>query len=299
VDRRGFLLGATGLLAAGCARVPPPGTVPSVPTPPTAPAAPPLAVGTDGTPAGDMLAELLAGSLRAKGRQATVQPAGLDWRAALASGDLAAVPGFAGTLWDGLSGKDEPPATGDLLADLAELVSPEVGVFSAPGLDGGLVWLVTTATAGKGITSLSRVASWSRGRRAAIPSLARSRGDGVPGLRTVYRAVFAYDVVEAPPERAARLAGGQAAVAAFRRTEYTGTPGLVALVDPEKLGAADPGVVLVNNSVADAEPDHVLALDAVARAITTDSLLDLQAQVAAGGTPSGVADRWLQEQGIA
>ena len=78
-----------------------------------------------------------------------------------------------------------------------------------------------------------------------------------------------------------------------------GAHGLVDLVDVEKLTLPDPGVLLVNTALTEAEPEAVLAVDAVAQALTTDMLLDLQAQVAGGGTVPEVADRWLQEQGLA
>ncbi len=241
----------------------------------------------------------MVGALLAKGRDADVVDIGAGWQAALSHGDLAAVPGFGATLWAALSQKGEVPATAEVLPEVARLIGPEVGVLPAPGVDGGLVWLVTGKTARDGITSLSRIGAWSKGRRVAVPSLALTRGDGVPGLRAVYGGRFAVDEVEDPLERARRLTGGQAALAAFRKTEYTGASGLVALVDPDGLALPDPGVLLVNNALADAEPDHVLALDALARALTSDGLLDLQAQVVAGGSVSDVTDRWLTEQGLA
>lgn len=296
VDRRGFLLGATALIAAGCARVPPPevsGTASATPS------APPLAIGSDGSAAGLLLAELLAGAVAAKGRAAGTGPAGPDWQASLGHGDLAALPGFGTTLWTELSQGREAPAAEDLLSELAGLLEPEVGLLAVPGVDAGLVWLVTEETATAGIASLTRLRGWSKGRRAAVPGPVRSRADGVPGLEAVYGAQFSYDVVDDPVQRASRLVDGQAAVAAFRRTEYLGASGLVALVDPDRLSAPEPGVVLVAGALSDAEPDTVLAMDAVAQAVTTDALVDLQARVAGGGTSSEVAGEWLREQGLA
>lgn len=286
------------LLAAGCARVPPPGVSPA-PASPTTPVAEPLVIGADATPAGALLAQLMVSALAAKGRDAATVTLDADWQAALGHGDLAAVPGFGATLWAALSQKGETPAAADVLPELAKLVSPEIGVLPAPGVDGGLVWLVTPQTAADGIASLSRIGSWSKGKRAAVPGLALTRGDGVPGLKAVYGARFAVDEVEDPVERGTRLTGGEAALAAFRKTEYTGASGLVALVDPDELATPDPGVLLVNSALADAEPDYVLVMDAVAQAITTDDLLDLQAQVVAGGSVADVSARWLKDNGLA
>jgi len=297
VDRRGFLVGATALLAAGCARVPPPEA--SLSPASTAPAAAPLTIGQDATPAGAMLAQLIVGALMAKGRGAAVAAQGKDWQAALGHGDLSALPAYAGTVWASLSKDDEPPAAKDLLGEVAGLLAPDVSALPMPGVDGSLVWRVTADTARDGITSLARLRDWSEGKVAAVPKLAVSRADGVPGLKTVYGARFELLKVDDPVQRASLLTGGTAVIAAFRQTEYTGASGLVDLVDVEKLTVADPGLVLVNTALTDAEPEQVLTVDAVAQALTTDMLLDLQAQVAAGGTVADVATRWLKEQGLA
>lgn len=297
MDRRGFLLAASAVVAAGCARVPPPGVAASSPS--TVQAAAPQPFGSDGTRAGDMVTQLLASAVAAKGGSAAAVRAGTDWQASLAHGDLVALPGFAATLWAGLATQQEAPADDALLSDLATLLAPDVGVLAVPGVDGGLVWLVTAETAGKGITSLARLSGWSTGKQAAIPALAKSRSDGVPGLRTVYGAGFDYVVVEDPVERASRLAAGQVAAAAFRSTDYTGATGLVALVDTEKIRLADPAVVLLNSGFTEAAPELALDLAAVAEVLTTDALVELQARVVAGGQAAEVAHSWLVEQKLA
>lgn len=296
MDRRGFLLGLSAIAVAGCARVPP-GT--AVVTPSATPsAAPTLRIGHGGSPAGELLARLLAEALVADGGSASAVPFGEDWRAPLGHGDLAAVPAFAATLWAGLSKADEPPSPKRLLNEVAALVAPEISVLRMPALDARLVWLVTGATAEAGITSLSRVGSWSPGRTAAVPPFAVSRADGIPGLRAVYGARFSVAQVADPVERALRLTSGAAEIAAFRRTEYTGASGLVELVDTERLAVADPGIVLVNTTLTDTQPERVLAMDAVAQAVTTEHLLVLQARVAAGGDPGDVAREWLDTHGL-
>lgn len=256
-------------------------------------------IGQDGTPAGAMLAQLLLGAVEAKRREARTAKQGKGWQAALGHGALSALPGFAGTLWASLSQADEPPAASKLLGKVAGLLAPDVSVLPVPGLDGSLVWRVTVETAQEGISSLGRIAAWSQGRVAAVPKLAVSRADGVPGLKAVYGAQFDILTVDDPVQRASLLTNGNAVIAAFRQTEYTGASGLVDLVDVEKLTVSDPGVVLVNSALTEAEPEQVLAIDAVAQAITTDTLLDLQAQVAGGGTVPDVAAGWLKDQGLA
>lgn len=298
MDRRAFLLGAGVVALAGCARVPPPGLRPSAspsPTPTTAP----LAVGDDGTPAGALLAHLFAQAMLATGRAASVAASGDDWQAALGDGTLAAFPAYARTLWATLSSDAEPPTAEQVVTDVAELVAPEVSMLAVPKVDGGLVWLVTRQTADSGIASLDRIGPWSKGKVAAVPSLAIPRGDGIPGVRAVYQASFTAAEVEDPRERASQLGSGEAALAVFRRTEYTGSTGLVALSDPDQFAVADPLVILLHAGLADTEPEAVLALDGVAKALTNDTLLDLQAKVAAGTGLPVVAKAWLTEQGLA
>ncbi len=296
MDRRGFLLGAGALALAGCARVPPAG-VSGRATPSSGPA--PLAVGSDGTLAGVLLAHLVAQALVTGGREAAVTAAEADWLASLGDGSLAAVPDYAATLWAELSDADEPPAARAVVTDVATLVAPEVSALAAEAVDGSLVWLVTPATAKAGITSLNRLTGWADGKAAAVPDLALSRADGVPGLKAVYGADLVPRTVADPAERAALVAGGTAAIGAFRRTEYTGVAGLVALDDPDQLGAPDPLVLLLHAGLADSEPDAVLALDELARALRTETLLDLQAKVAGGARPAEVARAWLGEAGVA
>lgn len=288
MDRRGFLLGAGVLLVAGCARV-----RPTSPADSASPAAAPLAIGSDNTATGQLLAALFAQAVTATGRPATVTASGEDWLAALSDASLAALPAFATTIWDQLSEADEPPTPEEVLTDVADLVAPEISLLPAGDIDGGLVWMIGQAGASAGVNSLDELDGWSAGKTAAIPALAEIRGDGVPGLVAVYRAAFTTEVVADPVERARQVVDGHADLAAFRRTEYTGATGLVPLADPDRLLVADPLVVLVNTALTDAEPEAALALAAVADALTAEALAELQAKIAAGSPVATVAGDWL------
>jgi glycine betaine/choline ABC-type transport system substrate-binding protein len=296
MDRRGFLIGTGAVLVTGCARVVPPDLAAATP----AASAAALTIGSDGTPPGVLLAELLTQALTAKGRAATVVAAGDDWQAALADASLTAVPGYAATLWAELSDTEDSPAgVEDLLSNVAGFLAPEVSMLPAPAVDGGLVWDVTQQTAASGITSLDRIAGWSKGKVVAIPPLADSRSDGIPGITGVYHAAFTSASLADASQRASRLASGQVAVAAFRRTEYTGVTSLVTLEDPDEIGLADPLVVLLGSALAEADPDAVLAMDAVTGLLTTDILIGLQAKMAAGSVAADVAGQWLTASGLA
>ncbi|HEY3337241.1 MAG TPA: hypothetical protein VGK18_01945 [Propionicimonas sp.] len=297
MDRRGFVLAASALLAAGCARVPPPALPGRAGTAvPSAPA--PLLIGTESAPTVALMAQLLVRSLAARGRSAGTDLFGDAWQAALGAGESGAQPAYAGTLWASLGDGGDAPAAADLAGVVADLLSPEVSVVSAAGVDGSLMWVVTEATAAAGITTLDQIAGWAKGKVAAVPELAVSRADGLPGLKSAYGASFTAAMTESPRERAAALTTGRAAIAAFRRSDYSGT-GLHELADPNRIELADPAVILVSSRLVDAEPDMVLAMEAMAAKLTTAALLDFQAKVNGGASAEGVLDAWLTSEGLA
>jgi len=293
MDRRGFLLGASVLLAAGCARVPPPEVAGAA-----AAELEPLLIGTEDAPAIALMAQLLVRSLAARGRTARTELFGEAWQAALGAAEAAAKPAYAGTLWAGLGSGGIAPAAAELAGVVADLISPEVSVVSASGVDGSLMWAVTEATAAAGITTLDEIAAWSKGKVAMVPELAVSRADGLPGLKSVYGATFTATLAESPRERAAALTTGRAAIAAFRRSDYSGT-GLHELADTNRIELPDPGVILVSSRLVEAEPDMVLTMQALAGKLSTTSLLNFQAKVNGGASAEGVLDAWLKAEGLA
>jgi len=297
MERRGFLLAATALLAAGCARVPPPAVagVAGLATPATAG---PLLIGSEGSATVALMAQLLVRSLVARERAAGTEDFGDAWQAAVGAGEAAAKPAYAGSRWAGLGAGGDAPAAADLAGVVADLLAPEVSVVSAAGVDGSLMWVVTEATALTGITTLDKIAQWSRGKVAAVPGLAVSRADGLPGLKSAYGAGFTVSKTESPRERAAALTTGRAAIAAFRRSEYSGT-GLFELADTNKIELPDPAVILVSSKLVDADPDAVLAMQALAAKLSTGPLLDFQAKLAGGASSDAVLDAWLKSEGLA
>lgn len=297
MDRRGFLIGAGALLATGCARVQPPALT-ATPQPST-PTAVPFVIGSDDTPAGAMLAELVVVALAASGRTASTTAVDSDWQAALGDGGLSVVPAYARTVWAELSGDAEPPAADALLSATASLLAPEVSTLAASGVDASLAWMVTSATAADGITSLDHLEKWSKGKTAAVPVAALSRADGVPGLKTAYGTSFTIAKVEDPVSRATQLLDGQVDIAAFRRTEYTRASGLVTLADPDELGAPDPLVFLLNAGLGESDPDAVLIVNSLAQLLNTNRLIGLQSKVMSGQDRSAVATAWLQLNGLA
>jgi len=300
MDRRTFLLGT--LVLAGCAQARPEAAgSASAPNPSqgaTAPAAVPISgsagtasspiVGSDQTASGVMLAALLTGAVTA-----TTAALGADWRARLGDGTTSAAPVYAGTAWADLSQSDEP--SDDVVGDLAGLVQPDIAIMAAGKLDGALAWM---APATSSLTSLDQVAKRAAGKAIAVPSLAVERADGLPGLSVIYRAKLSRLVEDDPVARAALIASGKAAFGAFRRTEYLGTDQFRELSDPSGMVTPDPVVLAVNATFADADPNAVLALNAVLQALTDADLVDLQRQAAGGSPAAEVARSWLAAKGL-
>jgi len=286
VDRRQFLAGMSLALVAGCAQVRP-GASPT-----TSSAAPALAVGSDGTPVGEVMAALLVAALTAGGVPATrveAPPAVDQLVPAVAAGDVQVQPAYAASLLAAVSGGVEPPHPDEVVTDLASLLAPEVVVLRPVGVDGHLVY----ATAGaSGLDSLAELRDRVEDAVLAAPSWLAAAPDGTAGLAAVYSADFrrVVDVADVS-ERIARVRSGAALVGAFRASELTPDSGLTILADPELLVVADPQVVLVTPQVAASEA-AVLAIDGLQEAVTTDDLASLAGLVAAGERAGDVAGAW-------
>ncbi|MCE1175420.1 MAG: hypothetical protein LWW77_12575 [Propionibacteriales bacterium] len=287
MDRRSLLLGASALLLAGCARVEPSAPTPS-PTPVGSPSAAGVGIGVEATATGTLLGALLVGAAAKLGTAAIAQPSPTEVISALQAGTFVATPVWASSTWAELSDDEELPQ--DVLTELAGLLEPKVSVL-APGLvDGGLVWMATAASGQKSLEDLSE---WSQGKAAAVPAMAIERSDGLGALNAIYRTNFQALTLDDPVARATAVASGQAAIGAFRRSEYLGGVSLVELIDPDQMCVSDQLVLLVNSTYADASPQQVLAMNAVVQALTTDQVVALAGQVAQGTAVAEVAHGWL------
>jgi hypothetical protein len=287
VDRRGFLLGAAGLLLAGCAKTQPGDG--SQPTPSPSLSGPIFA--TESGAVGTMLGALLTGVASAG---ASVQALGTDWQTQVGKGTWSAAVVYATTAWDDLSDSDDPPGD-DVQGQLAGLIQPDITELNPGETDGALIWMVPTAA---GVTSLEELAVWSAGKVAAVPSWTLERADGLPGLNAIYQTSFTSVTEDDPIARAQALASGQVAIGAFRRTEYYGTTALLELADPEKLSTPDLVTLLVNSTFLDDQADLTEKALMVVQSLTTAELVAMQQQVATGAQIGDVAQAWLKARSL-
>jgi glycine betaine/choline ABC-type transport system substrate-binding protein len=140
---------------------------------------------------------------------------------------------------------------------------------------------------------LEDLAEWSQGKAAAVPAMAIERADGLGALNAIYRTNFQALTQDDPVARAAAVASGQAAIGAFRRTEYLGGAALVELIDPDQMCISDQLILLVNAGYADASPQQTLAMNAVVQGLGTADVASLAGQVAQGKAVDQVAHDWL------
>ncbi|MBK9158442.1 MAG: hypothetical protein IPM11_10085 [Micropruina sp.] len=282
------------VLIAGCATQRSSGSTPS----PTV-TAKPLVIGTDGTPARDLLAQVYVGALRAKGAQASVQTVpGPDAVSLLQveDGTVSALPVFAGRLLLALSPSAGAESPAQFVQLLGERVKGKANVLQASGVSDDVVYCVTAATAKGGVADIADIAKLPTSVLVAGPGLA-DLPDGIPSLTGVYHLAFSStQTVESPSDRANALRSGAATVAQFRRTDPQ-TLEFTILTDSRGVGIRDPETVLVGDAVAHSA-SAMAALNAVQTALTQDDFVALRKSVAGGTSPAEAAATWLKAHNL-
>lgn len=296
--RRLCLLLALAVLG-GCA-VQSPVTTSAPPSASSTGAEPALVVGHDGTALGEVLAELQARALSARGVVATTQlaPAELDASIAkLTAGDLAVFPVFARTAATTLELGELPESTPDLVADLADALAGEAALMQPSGVSNEPRFLITEEfSQARGVRSLADLAALKQPITVAAPTGFDAAPEGSAGMKALYQVTPRFEVVAEPGARLARLTEG-ASVAVLRATESQVTaPGLVALTDPQGLVQPDPLVVLLSPPLAE-DQTVVLTLKDLDDKLSNAEAVALVSRAATIGA-GPAADEWLQAKGV-
>ncbi|MDR1833417.1 MAG: hypothetical protein LBQ92_02010 [Propionibacteriaceae bacterium] len=317
-----LLLVVTAL--AGCAQVlpegrPTPGSIPATasatpsadpnadPTPSAEPL-PQLTVAAGTTPAEQLLGAVAAQALLTAGVEGVLIPApeSNELLEQLADGTIAFYPGFTATLLEQNLGGDEPPAPDEVPGVLAAKVGPEISLLQPTALDGQLVW-ASCAEAEEGQLVFKTWGDifganvdWQTGPTGMVPGFAMTRSDGVPGVEAVYTpegSKWNWVQQDDPAARRAALLSLEATVAAFRAIDYPFLDGLNVLEDTRGFGMADPVAVLFTSTLADSNPQAVLAVDKVFQAFTAEGFAQLEAQVVSGQPAAQVAAAFVASVG--
>ncbi|MCE1178018.1 MAG: ABC transporter substrate-binding protein [Micrococcales bacterium] len=263
----------------------------------------PVVVGSADFSESELLAEIYAGALKAKGVNASTK-LGIGSREiylkALEDGSITLVPEYTGALAlyydDGFTGTD-PDTVYDAALSMAQSKGLTLLKRSAAEDNDSLV--VTKETASKNsLTNLSSLKGKADKLTLAAPPEFKTRPQGVPGLEKTYEASFKSFRPLKGQALVQALKNGQVDVANIFSTDPSiAANGFVTLEDDKKLFGSQNVVPLVKQGALNAEGEA--ALDAVSKALTTDKLSALLKQVDVDKKdPSAVAKSFLGEAGL-
>ncbi|MDN5725218.1 MAG: ABC transporter substrate-binding protein [Propionibacteriales bacterium] len=264
-----------------------------------------IVVGSANFTESQVLAELYAQALAAKGVAASTKPS-IGSREVyikgLKDGSVQIVPEYTGNLLAFLDDGNPAQTAEQIETALPAAVGEGLAVLkSSPATDQD-VYVVTAETAKtKGIASLADLKKISAQSVLGGPGELKERPYGPPGLEGIYGATFKeFKTYDSPAVKVKDLNDGKIQVATFFTTEAAiGDNGYVMLADPEMMILPQNVIPLVAKAVAD-NTDAVAALDAVQAALTTEDLTALNKQVDTDHLDAKtVAGDWLKTKGLA
>ena len=266
----------------------------------------PIVVGSAAFGESEILAEIYAGALKAKGIDASTK---LDIGAreayigAIQDGTIQLVPEYTGNLLTYFEPDATATAPDEVESALKDALPDDLEILAtAPGEDKDSLNVTSEFSQKNGVTSIGDLAKVKGLKLAANPEF-KTRSYGIPGLESVY-GVTGVDFVPISdgggPATLKALLDGDVDVADIYSTTPSITANkLVTLEDPKNLIAAQNVVPLIRD---DADSDEISGvLDAVSEKLTTDALLELNTAFAADSKPTAadVAADWLKKNGLA
>ncbi|HSX68578.1 ABC transporter substrate-binding protein [Nocardioides sp.] len=260
-----------------------------------------IVVGSASFGESQILAEIYAQALDAKGIDAKTQ---LDIGAreayigAIQDGSIDLFPEYTGNLLLFFDPKATATAPEEVEDALEEALPEGLDVLDASAAEDKDSLNVTAAFAEKhDLTSIADLAGIDGLRLAANPEF-KTRAYGIPGLEKVYGIKdVAFTAISdgGGPATVKALTSGKVDVAdIYSTTPSIAANDLVTLEDPEHLIAAQNVVPLIREDALTDEVEDVL--DAVSAKLTTEALLELNADLAGDDHPSSadVAAAWLK-----
>lgn len=262
----------------------------------------PVIVGSANFTESQILAELYAQAMRAKGVDASTRSnigAREVYIKALQDGSISVIPEYTGNL---LLFFDKS-ATATTAKELEQALPAAIGELKVGKISPAAnqdVYVVTKATSeANGITSLNDLKKISTTSVLGGPAELRDRPYGPEGLKSIYGAPFKeFTPYVSPAVKAKDLNDNVIQVASFFTTESAVVDnGYVMLEDPQSMILPQNIVPLMSSSVAG---DAAGAIDAVQAALTTADLTALNKQVdLERNDPDRVAAAWLRSKGLA
>jgi osmoprotectant transport system substrate-binding protein len=261
-----------------------------------------ITVGSAAFPENEIIAEIYAQALEAKGisvRKKLNIGAREAYIPALKNGEIDLVPEYSGNLLTYLKPKATATAPKDVTAALDKAVPKGLTVLdAAPGEDKDSLNVTAAFAKSKGVKSIADLAKVHGLRLAANPEF-KQRSYGIPGLQKVYGIngiVFTPISDGGGPATVKALVSGSVDVADI----YSTTPSiaankLVTLDDPKHLIAAQNVVPLIRSAKASSQVRDVL--NSVSKALTTHELIELneENQGKEKKAPADLAKEWVAE----
>lgn len=254
----------------------------------------------------EILAEIYAGALNAKGIRASTK---LDVGAreayigAVRDGSIDLFPEYTGNLLQYFDSNATATAPTDVIHALLEALPDGLDVLDpAPGQDKDSLNVTAEFAQKNHVSSIVDLAKMTGLRLGANPEF-KTRAFGLPGMERLYGfkdVAFTSISDGGGPATLKALTSGQIDVADI----YSTTPPirqkhLVTLADPKNLFAAQNIIPLVRHDARTAKLEAVL--NAVSAKLTTDTLLKLNETFAGEAKPTAadVADEWLKSNHLA
>lgn len=269
----------------------------------------PIVVGSASFGESEILAEIYAQALKAKGIDASTH---LDigqreaYIGALKDGSISLFPEYSGNLLTFLDPNATATAPDDVVAALKSTLAskePDLTVLTPSAAEDKDSLNVTSEFAKKNnLHSIADLKGISGLSLAANPEF-KTRAYGIPGLEKVYGITgikFTGISDGGGPATLKALTSGKVDVADIYSTTPSITENkLVTLEDPEHLIAAQNVIPLIRKDHDNAQVDTVI--NAVSAKLTTQALLELNAKFNGPDKPKAadVAGAWLKENGLA
>jgi osmoprotectant transport system substrate-binding protein len=268
-------------------------------------AAAPVRIGAANFPENVLLAQIYGQALQAKGIAVEILPP-IQSREAyfpgVRDGSIDLVPEYTGVLLQYLEPSAPQKAPDEVYAALQQAMPEGLTVLERAEAENKDAVVVTQAFAQQNnLTTIADLAPLCPQIAFGGPPEFQERPDGIPGLESTYGCTFREYVpldVGGPLTVAGLSNGDVQAADLFTTDPSIESNGFVALEDPANNFAAQNVVPLINTSKATDQVREVL--NGVSAKLTTQALLDLNAELGSADRPNPdvVAKEWLQTNGL-
>jgi len=265
-----------------------------------------VVVGSANFPEDEVLAEVYALALEAKGVKVTTKlniGSREVYYPQTENGAITIIPDYNGSLLeDVVDPKSTAKTTTDVDTALAAELPSSLEVLNPAAAQDSDSVTVTAATAAKyHLKTIADLKPYAASMVFGAPPEFKTRPDGLPGLKANYGLTFkSFDPLgdESGPITLAALTSGKVQAAdVFTTTPQIVTDKLVSLADPKFDFAAQNVIPLIYK--ADATPTIVAALNAVSAKLTTAALLQMDIAASVNKEDyTTVAQNWLQSVGL-